>query len=547
MIKDFFKQKFNKDILKNYPLTLILTAIATILQLVYFHNTEHIVITNIILALCISIPFTAKFEGIAKYKSRIFKRYYFFVVLNLIFLYLYTREISDNEKVLSLFLLASFYISFFFLSPSKELKDEKNNLKYFVNALSSFINSIIFSIVLHLGLIFIVFSLKELFSINFSYDIYGKIFVAVTGFFFVPVFLTSNEEEKENLYSKFLEFLLLKVIFPLLVIYLFILYAYILKIIFNKIYPKNIVPYLTLFYALGASFFYYTTKLLENRFLSIFRKYFFYTVIPLVIMTYFSILPRIMQYSLTENRYFILIAAFWLTILIVFSIFSKKSNILFFRNSFLVLLFISSLGPLSSINLSKYFQRAKLAKLLKMPKENVNSEELYNLINYFYTKHEITHTGLTKDELSPEDLMKNLGYKYESNKYSVKNWFNFQDKTTAYEIKDYDYFISNLSKPVSYDKTTFELNKNNEIVIKEGNLVKKISINDLAKDFSQKAKGLEPNNAGQYVIDLQSKKVLPEIKKEILITFKDLNFNIDNNEKVENLYFDFYIFVKNTK
>ena len=547
MIKDFLKQKFNKDILKNYALTLILTAIATILQLVYFHNTEHIVITNIILALCISIPFTAKFEGIAKYKSRIFKRYYFFVVLNLIFLYLYTREISDNEKVLSLFLLASFYISFFFLSPSKELKDEKNNLKYFVNALSSFINSIIFSIVLHLGLIFIVFSLKELFSINFSYDIYGKIFVAVTGFFFVPVFLTSNEEEKENLYSKFLEFLLLKVIFPLLVIYLFILYAYILKIIFNKIYPKNIVPYLTLFYALGASFFYYTTKLLENRFLSIFRKYFFYTVIPLVIMTYFSILPRIMQYSLTENRYFILIAAFWLTILIVFSIFSKKSNILFFRNSFLVLLFISSLGPLSSINLSKYFQRAKLAKLLKMPKENVNSQELYNLINYFYTKHEITHTGLTKDELSPEDLMKNLGYKYESNKYSVKNWFNFQDKTTAYEIKDYDYFISNLSKPVSYDKTTFELNKNNEIVIKEGNLVKKISINDLAKDFSQKAKGLEPNNAGQYVIDLQSKKVLTEIKKEILITFKDLNFNIDNNEKVENLYFDFYIFVKNTK
>ena len=547
MIKDFFKQKFNKDILKNYPLTLILTAIATILQLVYFHNTEHIVITNIILALCISIPFTAKFEGIAKYKSRIFKRYYFFVVLNLIFLYLYTREISDNEKVLSLFLLASFYISFFFLSPSKELKDEKNNLKYFVNALSSFINSIIFSIVLHLGLIFIVFSLKELFSINFSYDIYGKIFVAVTGFFFVPVFLTSNEEEKENLYSKFLEFLLLKVIFPLLVIYLFILYAYILKIIFNKIYPKNIVPYLTLFYALGASFFYYTTKLLENRFLSIFRKYFFYTVIPLVIMTYFSILPRIMQYSLTENRYFIIIAAFWLTILIVFSIFSKKSNILFFRNSFLVLLFISSLGPLSSINLSKYFQRAKLAKLLKMPKENVNSQELYNLLNYFYTKHKITHTGLTKDELSPEDLMKNLGYKYESNKYSVKNWFNFQDKTTAYEIKDYDYFISNLSKPVIYDKTTFELNKNNEIVIKEGNLVKKISINDLAKDFSQKTEGLEPNNAGQYVIDLQSKKVLPEIKKEILITFKDLNFNIDNNEKVENLYFDFYIFVKNTK
>ena len=547
MIKDFFKQKFNKDILKNYPLTLVLTAIATILQLVYFHNTEHIVITNIILALCISIPFTAKFEGIAKYKSRIFKRYYFFVILNLIFLYLYTREISDNEKVLSLFLLASFYLSFFFLNPSKELKDEKNNLKYFVNALSSFINSLIFSIVLHLGLFFIVFSLKELFNINFSYDIYGKIFVAVTGFFFVPVFLTSNEEEKENLYSKFLEFLLLKVIFPLLVIYLFILYAYILKIIFNKIYPKNIVPYLTLFYALGASFFYYTTKLLENRFLSIFRKYFFYTVIPLVIMTYFSILPRIMQYSLTENRYFIIIAAFWLTILIVFSIFSKKSNILFFRNSFLVLLFISSLGPLSSINLSKYFQRAKLAKLLKMPKENVNSQELYNLLNYFYTKHKITHTGLTKEELSPEDLMKNLGYKYESNKYSVKNWFNFQDKTTAYEIKDYDYFISNLRKPVIYDKTTFELNKNNEIVIKEGNLVKKISINDLAKDFSQKTRDLEPNNAGQYVIDLQSKKVLPEIKKEILITFKDLNFSIDNNEKVENLYFELYIFVKNTK
>jgi len=547
MLKNFFKQKFNKKIVKIYPLTLAITALVTVLQIKYFKQAENEIITNTILALYLIIPFSAKFEGVSQYKTDIFKKYYILVILNLGFLYLYIDKIVENEKILSLFLLGLFYIVFFFLTPSKGIHEEKSNSEHFVKTLSCFINSSIFSIVLYLGFVFIIFSLKELFSIDFSYEIYGKIFIAITGFFFTPVFLSNIEEKKEGLFSKFLEFLLLKVIFPLLILYIFILYAYILKIIFNKIYPKNIVPYLTLFYALGASFFYYTTKLLENKYLQIFRKYFFYTIIPLVIMTYFSIIPRVKQYSLTENRYFIILSTLWLTLLIIFTLFSKKSNTIFFKNSFLLLLFLSSLGPLSSVNLSKFYQKNSLSKLLKLPKNNKNSKKIYEILYYFQTKHELSHSGFGKNKESISTVMNNLGYKYEDENSYVKNWYNFQGKSQVYDIKDFDYFIPNLNTPQICGKTQFELDKNHIISIKEANFTKNIPISELAKEFVTKTEKINPNDSGQIVYDLQIEVLIPEINKKILIIFKDLNFNMDQNKKLDNLYYEFYILVKNTK
>ena len=77
-------------------------------------------------------------------------------------------------------------------------------------------------------------------------------------------------------------------------------------------------------------------------------------------MSYFSIIPRIMQYNLTENRYFVLIVALWLSILIIIDLFFKEKFVKGFIISFLALSFISALGPLSAINLSKFLQKNKL-------------------------------------------------------------------------------------------------------------------------------------------------------------------------------------------
>lgn len=545
MIKKFIMNKFNKDSLKDFPLTLLFSFAVTIINIKYFKNYENKEITSLIFSLYLMIPITAKFESVLKYRDLKFKRYYIALFINFLAFYFYIKNIGDNEKPLSVALIFFCCIAFFLLTPSKDLTQEDSNLKYFVRSLSQTTSSFVFTMILYLGLMFIIYSLKELFGINFSYEIYGKIYIGIMGLFFVPVTLISIENERERLYSKFLEFLLLKVLFPLLVIYLIILYVYIIKIVVVKVYPKNIVPYLTLFYSLCATFFYYITMPLENKFLTIFRKYFFYTLIPLIVVATFSIVPRVKQYSLTENRYFILIAIIWLTFITLVNLVFKKRNTIIVKNSLLIVIFISAVGPLSSIDLSKYFQNRKLHKLLEISKESLDKKELYEVLNYFYNNHSLLDTHLTKEDITPKELMKQMGYEYIDEYDNKLEWYNFEGEFDVYEIKDYDYFIPNLRKAVYFEGINIELTKENEIIIKKGSFIKKVPLSIIAKEFVDRGKNSEKNSSGQIVYKLEYSVVIPELKKEFLIIFKDFNFSIDENNKLNNPYYDMFILVKN--
>lgn len=544
MIKEFIKSRFNKDDLKYFPLTLLFSLAVTIINIKYFKSYDNKEISTLIFSLYLIIPLSAKFESILRHRDSKFKKYYLAVFINFIAFYLYIRNVNDNEKPLSVALFFLCAIAFFLLTPSRDLNDEESNLRYFIKSLSNTINSFVFSIILYLGLMFIVYSLKELFGINFSYDIYGKIFIAIIGLFFVPLTLISIENERERLYSKFLEFLLLKVLFPLLMVYIVILYAYIIKIVFVRVYPKNIVPYLTLFYALSATFFYYVTKLLENKFLIIFRKFFFYTLIPLIIVAIFSIIPRIMQHSLTENRYFILVTLIWLTFITILNLILRKKSMLIIKNSLLIVLFISTVGPLSSIDLSKYFQNNKLNEILHMPKEKIDKKELYETLTYFYDKHSILDTNLTKNEISPIDLMKKLGYEYQDKYDAQVNWYNFQGDSNVYDIKDFSYFIPNLSKKSVFEGISIELSNENVILIKNKSFTKKIPLITIANDFINKSKDNTRDESGRIKYKLEYSIVIPELKKEFLIIFRDFNFSIDKDNNLNNTYYDMFVLIK---
>ncbi len=548
MLKNFLAKKFHRQILEIYPLTLIFSIISSIMGIRFLDSPSENTFLSLTLAFYISIPLCAKFEGALQYKNKKMRAFYLFVIVNLFSLFMYFDKISNKEKPLRIFLVALLYILLFFFTPSKDFKDDKSNLNHFVKSVSTLVNSLIFSMTLFLGLIFIIFSLKELFSIDFGHNIYGNLYILVMGVFFVPIFLSGIEENNNTLYSKFFEFLLAKVIFPLLIIYLLILYSYLGKILLTKTYPKNIVPYLTLVNSFGAIFFYYLSKLLDNKYINKYLKSFFILLIPIIAMTYFSIIPRLIQYSITEKRYFILIASLWFSLLILVNIFIKTKVIIFLRNSLLLFVFLSAFGPLSATNLSKSLQTIRLENLLKVSKENIDKDdlkEIYEILSYFTYNHSILDTGLTKEEQSPEELMKKLGFDYDPYENIENNtWYNFEASVKSYNVKDFDYYIPRLNKVIILNDISIELNKNNQLIIKKNEVIEILEIKAVIEGFLEKYKDKDRNDKGQIVEELVYYWKVSDFNKEFMLIFKDLNFNINEKGDIENSYYEMNIFVK---
>lgn len=551
MLKKFLAKRFHKKLLETYPLTLILSIISSITGIKFLDSPSESPFLSLTLAFYISIPLSAKFEGALQYKIKKIRIFYLLIIGNLFSLFMYFDKIPNKEKPLKIFLVALFYTLFFLFTPSKDFKDKNANLKHFVKSISTGLNSIIFSITLYLGLIFIIFSLKELFNINFGNNIYVNLYIAVIGLFFIPIFLSGIEEENITLYSKFFEFLLAKVIFPLLIIYLFILYAYLGKIILTRTYPKNIVPYLTLIYSFGAVFFYYLSKLLNNKYIDKYLNNFFILLIPVIAMTYFSIIPRIIQYSITEKRYFILISSLWFTLLILVNIFMKNKIIIFLRNSLLLFVFISVFGPLSATSLSKKFQIIRLKKILSLPKEAMEKsklKEIYEILSYFSYNHNIIDTGLTEEKLSPEELMKKMDFDYDPYENIENNtWYNFEGSVKTYNIKEFDYYIPRLDKPISFEGIEIELDKNNNLILKKNEFIKTLKIKNVVKEFLEKYKNKDRNDRGQIVEEFVYYWKVPDFNKELMLIFKDLNFNINEKGDIENSYYEINIFIKELK
>lgn len=161
---NFILGKIKKDIFMKYPLTLLFLYLATTLLIVYIEDIDNSFLYTFILALYISAPLAGKIEGISKYRDNKFKKISSFLLIsNLIGLSFYLKEISVNEKLLTTFLLFISYLSFFFLIDDKA----QNKIEHFLKVLETFINSIVFSIIMLMGLLFIIFTIEELLK-NYS-------------------------------------------------------------------------------------------------------------------------------------------------------------------------------------------------------------------------------------------------------------------------------------------------------------------------------------------------------------------------------------------
>ena len=133
------------------------------------------------------------------------------------------------------------------------ISNKKNYEFYIIEVFSDLFLTIIYSLVLYLGIAAIFFTINQLFNANIVGKYFYYVFLIIAGVFAPSLFLSRIPEVDEKFegyeYPKSLKVLLLYIVIPLLTIYSTILYAYFLKIIVTRTWPQGVVSHLVLWYS----------------------------------------------------------------------------------------------------------------------------------------------------------------------------------------------------------------------------------------------------------------------------------------------------------
>lgn len=143
--------------------------------------------------------------------------------------------------------------------------------------------------------------------------------------------LPEDEEGKDLSRFKYLKYILQYVYIPLIFLYALILITYLLKITVLFDLPKGGVAY----FVVSLSGFGILAYLLAFRFavqressiFTLFHKYFFYLVCPLLLLLWVATIRRLSDYGISPDRYLLLIICIWLTLMTIY-ILSRKSEYL---------------------------------------------------------------------------------------------------------------------------------------------------------------------------------------------------------------------------
>ncbi len=246
----------------------------------------------------------------------------------------------------------------------------------FLSAFKAFFTTVIFSLVLVLGVSAIITAINLL-LFNLDPDVYAHLFNLI-GLLFSPIYFLSltplfpiegrqaneNLEEEGAMQSvqhaftvpKFLDVLISYIIIPLTGIYTVILVLYVLLNISGDFWTDNLLEPLLVSYAVVVIVVYVLACNVDNRFTQMFRLIFPKILVPIVIFQTIASILKIGEMGITHGRYFV----------ILFGIFAAITGILFSWNKpkyngymaavLLILSTLSIVPPVDAFTISKNHQ-----------------------------------------------------------------------------------------------------------------------------------------------------------------------------------------------
>ncbi|KUJ63353.1 hypothetical protein AR687_04180 [Flavobacteriaceae bacterium CRH] len=426
-------------------------------------------------------------------------------------------------------------VSFAGFLPKKYNQDEfwEFNKQLFLRILTSGL----YSVVLYCGLALAILAVEKLFNFDFYYNIYMYIFFTIAGIFNTLFFLSgvpeidTEEIPLELNYPKGLKNFTQYVLLPLISLYLVILICYEAKILITLSLPVGWVSYLVLAFAITGILSFLLVHPIANEngnlWMRTFNRWFYFLLIPLLVLLFWAILYRINLYGFTHERYYVLLLSIWLAVVVAYFLIQKHPKIKFIPISMCLAGLFSIVGPQSADAVSKYSQLSRFESYLQKvdgKKLTFEQEQELSSIVYFLDRNygfevmlPYAHKkldALYKKNKDPGTslIMESLGYEYRSEyarKDDVNESFNYylyqENDDVITNIHGYD-FIFILSDNYDFDST--------------------VNIDNTAYSIKSKV-----TDYGQDLIINQD--VVPLKINDFINTNSDFNSNFDHNRKIE--------------
>jgi len=267
----------------------------------------------------------------------------------------------------SLFFLASHLLVSF--APYLGEKSVQNFWAYNKTLFLRILLSILYVGVLYNGLSIAIYSLEILLEFDIAWIRYAQLGIFLIGIFGTWFFLAgvphpNQLTDEEKAYPKGLRIFVQYVLIPLVVIYIFILYLYVGKILLEWQWPTGWVANLVLNFSivgiLGLLLLYPIQDEDDHKWVQLFSRGYYITLIPLIVLLMLSIWVRISEYGVTVNRYFVATLAVWLAAVVIYFLISKMKDIRMIPISLFLITILISLGPLSAFEVSERSQLSRL-------------------------------------------------------------------------------------------------------------------------------------------------------------------------------------------
>lgn len=458
------------------------------------------------------------------------------------------------------------YLTFLIL-PQFKSKDSYE--LYVVNIILRFLSTYLYSIILYLGLAASIFTIDVL-IVKISSKVYLDLWI-IAAVIFAPIFFLSDIPEIESKfnvehYNKVLKILLAYIVIPLIGIYTIIMYSYFIKVILTKDWPEGMVGNLILWYSIISIVVLFLTYPLKekNKYVRIFVNILPKAILPLMIMLYISIGIRINAYGLTENRYYVVIAATWVALNMIYLSLIKQTRNVIIVISLSIFIFLSVAGPLSSYSLSKQSQNDRLESILKkndmlenniiIAKENISVEDkakISSVVQYFNSKYNFKGMKYVPQDFTQEKMKDVFGFNLIENNYEVVNnyfYFNMKSNEKIFNIKDYDYMIkidnytqANLTYENEELKAEYDNNKKIISIIKDNKEIYSQNIENIVSKIYEENKSYNNMELSKERLTLNDSSQ----KFKVTYVFNNINgFKDNSTEKITLESMDCIIFLK---
>lgn len=508
-ISEFLKKIANILLLslKRFPETILISTGFVIIMIInnHLYSNDNVVLTKLGFVLALGIPLSC---CLLLVQER-FKSLFLFRIIGILLLLLYgtvffrliPMDLTDKFTIRYAFVSAIFYLLF---SLIPYLANRENYGLYVIKLVTSFFVTYLYTLVLYLGIIAIIFTIDQLFALNINSEIYFDTFIIAVGIFGLTYFLGRvpklSDDLKDYNYPTVLRVLFVSIIMPLVSVYTVVLYAYLIRIIFTLTWPKGIVSHLVTWYGFISIFLLIIIEPLipTSSWTTKFRKYLPLAILVPFIMLIISIMIRINAYGITISRYLVVAAWVWLLSSALFLIVKKKGSTQYLIISFIIIFTIAMFSPVNGFKISIHSQVNRLENILEMnnmlknneitPNENSDDNlkrNISSILDYLDRENGLENVSSLPEDFNLKDMNIIFGFPYDNGYYLEQKLTTSVDfsylEPNLVAIADYNYhvlirsFYENNST-LNMDDVIIEFNPDSITILKGENIIQMIEI-----------------------------------------------------------------------